>query len=223
MALTELTESVIFQPVDHIQTSKSSWIFTTAINFTPYLRTLNSVFNYGSGVRESLVDFTKTFYREDPRYMKLLNMTLDDITLALDEITNMQFEASNLIGHIQNRNKRSLLPLGGLFGFLFGTADQADLDAVKTDIKQLYQNQMDQTNVLNDIITITNVSRGLINENIKKINNTITTIISLNQTIYYIRGQLQPLYTARRFMLMHTEFLIHHTRIRTITRQMTLN
>ena len=217
----ELTESVIFQPVDHIQTSKSSWIFTTAIDFTPYLRTLNSVFNYGSGVRETLVDFTKTFYREDPRYMKLLNMTLDDMTLALDEITNMQFEASNLIGHIQNRSKRSLLPLGGLFGFLFGTADQADLDAVKTDIKQLYQNQMDQTNVLNDIITITNVSRGLINENIKKINNIIDTIISLNQTIHYIRGQLQPLYTARRFMLIHTEFLIHHTRIRTITRQMT--
>ena len=101
----ELTESVIFQPVDHIQTSKVSWIFTTAINFTPYLRTLNSVFNYDSGVTESLVDFAKTFYREDPRYMKLLNMTLDDMTLALDEITNMQFEASNLIGHIQNRNK----------------------------------------------------------------------------------------------------------------------
>ena len=145
------------------------------------------------------------------------------MTLALDEIINMQFEASNLIGHIQNRNKRSLLPLGGLFGFLFGTADQADLDAVKTDIKQLYRNQMDQTNILNDIITTTNVSRGLINENIKKINNIIDTIISLNQTIYYIRGQPQPLYTARRFMFIHTEFLIHHTRIRTITRQMTLN
>ena len=57
----ELTESVIFQPVDHIQTSKSSWIFTTAIDFTPYLRTLNSVFNYGSGVRETLVDFTKPY------------------------------------------------------------------------------------------------------------------------------------------------------------------
>ena len=80
---------------------------------------------------------------------------------------------------------------------------------------------MDQTNVLNDIITITNVSRGLVNENIKKINNIIDTIISLNQTIHYIRGQLQPLYTARRFMFMHTEFMIHHTRVRTITRQMT--
>ena len=107
-------------------------------------------------------------------------MTMDDMTLALDEITNMQFEASNLIGHIQNRNKRSLLCLGDLFGFLFGTADQADLDSIKADIKQLYQNQMDQTNVLNDIITVTNVSRGLINENINRINNIIDMIISLN-------------------------------------------
>ena len=48
----------------------------------------------------------------------------------------MQFEASNLIGHFQNRNKRSLLSLGGLFGFLFGTADQADCNAIKADIKQ---------------------------------------------------------------------------------------
>ena len=214
----ELTESVIFQPVDHIQTSKSSWIFTTAIDYTPHLRTLNRGFNYDSGVRETLVDFTKTIYREDPRYMKLLNITMDDMTLALDEITNIHFEASNLIGHIQNRNKRFFIPLGCLFGFLFGTADQADLDAVKTDIKQLYQNQIDQANVLNDIITMTNVSRGLIDENTKKINNIIDTIISLNQTIHYIRGQLQPLYTDRRFMLMHTELLIHHTRIRTITR-----
>ena len=63
---------------------------------------------------------------------------------------------------------------------------------------------MDRTNFLNDIITNTNVSRGLINENIKKINNIIDTIIGLNKTIHYIRGQLQPLYTARRFMLVCT-------------------
>ena len=34
----ELTESVIFQPIDDIQTSKSSWIFSTAVDFTPYDR-----------------------------------------------------------------------------------------------------------------------------------------------------------------------------------------
>ena len=103
----------------------------------------------------------------------------------------------------------------------FGTGDQADIDAIKADIKQLYQNQMDQTNALNDIITITNVSRGLINENINKINKIIDTIIGLNQTIGYLTEQIEPLYIARRLMLMHNEFMIHHSRIRTIIRQMT--
>ena len=131
----------------------------------------------------------------------------------------MQTEASNLIDHLANRPKRSLLPFGGLFSFLFGTADQNDLDSLKADIKHLYQNQMDQTNVLNDVISITNVSRGLINENIKKINNIVDTIININQTIKHIAGQLEPLYTARKFMFMHTEFISHHTRIRMVTRQ----
>ena len=54
---------------------------------------------------------------------------------------------------------------------------------------------MDQTNVLNDIISITNVSRGLINENIKKINGIIDIIVTLNQTVENIAGCLGPLYT----------------------------
>ena len=43
-----LIESVIFQLVDEIQTSKSSWIFSTAVDFTPYLRSLHSVYDYGT-------------------------------------------------------------------------------------------------------------------------------------------------------------------------------
>ena len=51
----ELTESVIFQPVDQIQTSKSSWVFTTAVDFTPYLETISNVINYGITVRQVLM------------------------------------------------------------------------------------------------------------------------------------------------------------------------
>ena len=133
-----MTESVIFQPIDEIQTSKSSWIFSTAVDFTPYLGTLNSVFDYGTNVRETMIEFKSTFHKQHPRYMVLLNMIIGD--MSVDEILNMQTEASNLITHISNRNKRSLLPFGGLFGFLFGTAYQANLNAIKADVKQLYQN-----------------------------------------------------------------------------------
>ena len=82
-----------------------------------------------------------------------------------------------------NRHKRSLLPLGGLFNFLFGIADWKDIDLLKWQVKELCKNQVDQEEILNDIISVANISRGLINQNIMKINDIIGTISSLNDTI----------------------------------------
>ena len=47
----------------------------------------------------------------------------------------------------------------------------------------------------------------------------VDTIINLNQTIKHTAGQLEPPYTARKFMFMHTEFISHHTMIRMVTGQ----
>ena len=93
-------------------------------------------------------------------------MTLDDINMAITEISTTRIEASNMIDHALNNNrrfKRSLLPLGGLFSFLFGTADQSDVKSLKADVKQFCENQIDQTQILDETVTITNISRGLIN------------------------------------------------------------
>ena len=64
--------------------------------------------------------------------------------MAITEISTTRLEASNLIDHaITNNNrrfKRSLLPLGGHFCFLFATADQSDVDFLKAGMKQLYEN-----------------------------------------------------------------------------------
>ena len=39
--------------------------------------------------------FKTTFHNQHQRYTFLLNMTIDDLNLALNEIVNMQTEASN--------------------------------------------------------------------------------------------------------------------------------
>ena len=54
-------------------------------------------------------------------------------------------------------------------------------------MKQLYENQIDQTQILDEILTITNISRGLINENRLKIDVIIDTILSINETILNIK------------------------------------
>ena len=88
------------------------------------------------------------------------------------------------------------------------------------DIKQLYDNQISQSKVLNNVISIANISRGLINENILKISQVITTITFLNDMMDSFMNQLRPLFSARRFLLLHTEMLIHHARIRSLLGQM---
>ena len=131
----------------------------------------------------------------------------------------MYSDSSNLIGHIHNRNERSLLPLGGLLSFLFGTANQDDIDSIKQDVRTLYANQVDQSKALNELVTITNVSRGLINDNRDIINKLVGTILNLNDTIGSISDQLIPLFTARGFQFLHTESLIHHNGIKDLIKQ----
>ena len=53
-----------------------------------------------------------------------------------------------------------------------------------------------------------------------KIDMIIDTILCINETLLNIKTHIQTLFTARRFLLLHSEFLIHHTRIRLLMEQM---
>ena len=72
---------------------------------------------------------------------------------------------------------------------------------MKQDVKRLYDNQITQSKVLNHVISIANISRGLNNENILKINQIISTITFLNNMMASIMNQLRPLFSDRRFLL----------------------
>ena len=73
---------------------------------------------------------------------------------------------------------------------------------------------------MNDIISVANISRGLINQNILKIKDIIGTISNLNETIGNTEQQLIPLFTTRRFIFLHIEFLIHHSRVQELIKQL---
>ena len=222
LILTETSESVVFQKIEEIHSSISSWILTTALDFGPYKEALLSTQQYAHQVRVSLVDDMDSFKGTDARYGHIINMTMLDLNNVINEISRIHTDASNLIGHIKDdeRNKRSILPLGGLFHFLFGTGDQKDIDELKSNVQDLYANQLNQKKVLSNVISVTNISRGLINENRLKINQMLITISGLKDTVGAIEKQLIPLFKARRFIWLHAEFSIHHGRLRILTRQL---
>ena len=211
-------ESVIFQPVEQIWTSKSSWTISTATDYEPYGRALFDIRNYAISVRNNMHEFYKTFKLEDDRYMKLINMTREDLDRAIDRLTDTHSRFYNLIvttrNHPSNIVKRLLLPLGNILGFLFGTASSVDIKGLKKDIQTLYANQVKHGEILNEVITITNISRGLIHENRLTINNLIDSVEFLNETLVNIHEDIEPLFVTRRFLLVHGEVQIHSHRLR---------
>ena len=174
-------------------------------------------------MKQSLTSYSESFQSNDPRYSLLLNVTMNDINSVLHEITSAQLETLNLTDNIHRpndfRTNRSLLPSGRLFHFLFGTAKDEEVRSMKQDVKWLYDNQISKSKVLNDVISIASISRGLINENILKINQIISTITFLNDTMDSILNQLRHMFSVRRFLLLHTEMLTHHARIRSLLGQ----
>ena len=188
-SISEMTETVLFHPIGNIHTSISSWIITTALDFEPYSVMVYDMNEYAKSRKSYLMSQMPLFQYKDPRYNHLFKITPDDINMTITDISTIRLEPSNLIDHDLNNNnrrlKRSLLHLGDRFSFLFGTANQSDVDSLKADVKQLYENQVDQTQILDAIATITNISRGLINENRLNIYMMVDTILSINEVILH--------------------------------------
>ena len=145
-------------------------------------------------------------------------MTREDLDRAIDKLTDTHSRFYNLIGttknHPSNTVKRSLLPLGNILGFLFGTSGSGDIKGLKKDIQTLYANHIKHGEILNEVITITNISRGLIHENKLTINNLTDSVEFLNETLVNIHEDIETLFVTRRFLLVHGEVQIHSHRLK---------
>ena len=98
---------------------------------------------------------------------------------------------------------------------MFGTASSVDIKGLKKVIQTLYANQVKHGEILNEVITITNISRGLIHENRLTFNNLIVSVEFLNETLVNIHEGIEPLFVTRRFLLVHGEVQIHGQRLKT--------
>ena len=52
---SEITEFLIFHPIDNIHTSISSWIITTGLDFEPYSIMLYNVNDYAKSIKSYLI------------------------------------------------------------------------------------------------------------------------------------------------------------------------
>ena len=124
--------------------------------------------------------------------MNLLLNKISSLVIAglKAEIVALQEDKVNLVGSyidlhaIQSRVQRSLIPIIGKgLNFLFGTATESDLKAVHNNVDRLAKNQEEMAHIIDENISVINVTRVEMSENRQPINKIIGSLSLLDSKI----------------------------------------
>ena len=188
-----IKDSVVFNKVSNIHTSRSFWKLTLVEDLESYEPKLS----LAKGQLEELYNALATLHERIRRAGKKhwvrsferLLVDYTDLKSEFDELRNEYNEIRKLEGGEKNRrSKRSLLPfIGSLTSFLFGSVSEEDLSAVKRSLKTLSINQETLTHVMNESLSLLNISRNDIGENRHKLNEVIGAISDLNRDLKRIQ------------------------------------
>ncbi|KAH3755679.1 hypothetical protein DPMN_190377 [Dreissena polymorpha] len=193
----EINENVIFQKVNEVSVTRAHWQIALLLDtnvFSTFLTQLETRLN---DITNTTKDMMFQFKRNDlllqtdafEQSLAQLHTEIEYIRSDHDNVLDSYLDYKTL-SHTQ---KRSLLPLGGFFKFLFGTADDSDIRNIQTHVNQLQESQKTIIHVLQNSLSILNVTQQHITENRHSINTLISTLRQLEDKIMHTHERLQAM------------------------------
>ena len=188
-----IRESVVFDKIATIHTSRSFWKLTLVEDLEshkPKLDIANKQLMVVFAVFQSLQEQVRRSGKQQwiQSYDELL-IDFKDLKREFDELRQEYSEIQKLESSGKApRIKRSIMPfVGRLTSILFGTVSEDELESVNRNLKRLSNNQETLTHVLNESLSLMNISRNEIRENREKLNQAIGTINQLNRDLKRIQ------------------------------------
>ena len=159
-------DSVVFQKVNEITSTRAKWLVTFVHDLQPFRSFVKTV---GRDVYKA-IEIAKTLRNhftgeQQEGYLGTLKYLLREAEYLGDTVESVQ---SNFADYraLGGKAKRSLLPIGGsILSFLFSTLSETDLSDIRQAINDLSGNQQTVVHLLEEQMTILNVSRVHIAEN----------------------------------------------------------
>ena len=202
----KIRENVLFHERETISMSRSQWIFSFYIDLEPFqsiiekthinIRNVRNVLykvlkNYDAYTANTNKDAHITYvdlFQRQTREITHIESNLKTITKLYNNLHEFQ---SNIIDN-SKRRKRSIAPfLGNILNFLFGVTTDRNLNKVKTAFKKLAKEQNNIKHIINENLSIINISRSEIKENRHTINGLIYSLESSNQLFQNITSSLR--------------------------------
>ena len=214
-------ESVIFQKHHSMYTTKSHWLITTIHDFSSYPHSLKNiksnldkVFTDAISMLTRLIDIAKTHQREylyGP-YIQLFKLTRNDVLHLYSLHSENNEDLNDLLTVLDpvnyGRTKRALLPLGGFFKSLFGTASNKDVQKIKKAVQDLARRQNDQGALLSEALSLINITRVDVEDNRHAINDLVNATGYLMEKTREIDDFRNEFNVLRTFVISHTELTL---------------
>lgn len=166
-----MNKNVVFRKVNDITTTRSKWTVSFVIDLQTYdhfIQKANTDITEAEKVAHTLVQ-----HYQRPKEEGFLNnfVSLTKEINTLPETQNMMFNTFSDYRTLQQRQKRSLLPIfRKISSFLLGTFTDNDLDEIKGNLKKLTNNQFRFQYVLEKSFTLLNMTNVQVRENRQAIN-----------------------------------------------------
>ena len=158
-------ENVIFHKVNEITTTRARWLVTFVQDLSPFKYFLAGIaadINQAANVTDAII--SRYGPKQDSFHETLTN--LREEVDSLDRTLNGILQSYTNYRSLGSRTRRSLiLGVGSVLSFLFGTLSESDIEDVRRGINDLSKNQQTIIHVLEEQMSLLNVSRVQIAEN----------------------------------------------------------
>lgn len=222
---TELVrQNVIFQKTNEITTSRARWLASFIVDLEPFDRFLSKIM-LDVGHAKAIVETVKKEFKlpEENEYVttfeaieKEINYLKNKCDAITDNFNDLKMETTS-----RSRVKRGVLNFVGKFlSFAFGVVDESQLESIHENIKIIAARQANIIHVVEESLTILNVSRLQIQENRQAIIQLITAVHSLDHKLGLITQTLKrQIFETKYFLNVYTKLDLVVEEIKTMLQQ----
>lgn len=173
-------ENVVFKKTHDISITQSQWLITFVIDLVPYEQFLNELAGDIGNISITTSQLQKYPSKDRNKFSDTFSRLAIEVS-TLQDTYNFIRESFTEHNVLSKKVKRSIFSfVGSAMSFLFGTVSESDLKSIRANIHSLAVNQQEISHVLQESLTIINVSRSQIADNRQTINTLITGMAMLS-------------------------------------------
>lgn len=215
-------QPVLFEHVQKIELTRSQYIVTSYLDFTPYYKGFNALETFANRLATEISELSEIempyFIRldrdEKGKYDEIFRIHKVEVQSLIGVIEKQKVQFNKIIDHmtmttekvkpkdpnVHERQKRGFLL--GVFDFLFGgNSNSATIEQIKQNLAILEQNQGILADGLEDQLKLINNQNVQISQNRIVVNSLNRELIQLNNSLNGLAESMKVLTFSRNFIL----------------------